>query len=393
MVKTHAQHLSLDRQLIDRLVGDNTAVAKDSTTSIQATLVLPIVKRGDTAKNPIRLKTSLSDAQKTLHSLAHAEGLAARIDEFALQPDEWEALRNHDAAWIQFSADHSPRLIPLAQPSSGALLYIGPRAYVRPLIQEFQQLDTAYVLCLTQNGSWMVRIRAGAVQPVDVEGLPLALQDVVGHDKESPSLQQHSAGASTMFHGQGINIDDKGPELRQYLQQVDALCETWRGKGSGPDGALFVAGVDELTTLYREMTSAPIAGCVACSPSPENYAIIIDQINDQIVRIRQDDARRRRAEWVENRDFVDEPVAIRDAAREGRLGQLMVLGSEPIWHPHADSNGDLVTSGTTQNPPGAVDLVDETLQHAWQTGTEITVAPHMDTSQADEPPMFGLLRY
>jgi hypothetical protein len=137
-------------------------------------------------------------------------------------------------------------VIEAAAPSA-PLVTIAPRFYVVPLLPLAAPVQPTFVLAVSRHSVRVVEQTSGKELPLSAE-VPRSLLAVVGAERRSPTLQQHSAGTGSVFHGQGEGDDDVLPEIELFCRRVAI------GLAASLDRAnatLILAGDVQITAVFR----------------------------------------------------------------------------------------------------------------------------------------------
>lgn len=154
--------------------------------------------------------------------------------------------------------------------------YIADHFYLRPLMPMFHGDGRFFVLALSLQDVQFYECTRHTITKVYIEDIvPENLQEVVGHDYESKSLQYHTnqgANDSTTYHGQGRNTDEDKAEILRYCQQVnDGLMKMLHDE----DAPMVVHCVDYLFPIYQQANSYPLLHESNVSGNPEDEDMVL----------------------------------------------------------------------------------------------------------------------
>jgi hypothetical protein len=119
--------------------------------------------------------------------------------------------------------------------------YVNSTFYVTPLLPAMIKTKLFYLLALSKNDAKFYQGNEFGLQPVEVEGLPNGMDDVVHfEEKETGS-----------FYGHEGSNDDKG-YITTYFQEVDRtlMAEVLHDKNA----PLLLAGVEYLIPIYKSVS-------------------------------------------------------------------------------------------------------------------------------------------
>jgi hypothetical protein len=224
-------------------------------------IYLPTHRAGaETQQDRIRLKNLLKKAEDRLV----ADGERKPAAEAMLKP-AWRLVE--DRVFWQHQSDGlalflSSRLfrhyrLPLA---FDELVVTTDRFHLKPLLPLLTGDGLFYILALSQKQVRLFEASHHSVGEVDLGAeVPKSLADALGYDWEQRSLQFHTGSAgggqrAALFHGQGAGVDDRKPEIKQFLNLLDnGLVEALSDRLA----PLVLAAVDYLIPMYREVSRYP----------------------------------------------------------------------------------------------------------------------------------------
>ncbi len=132
--------------------------------------------------------------------------------------------------------------------------------YLKPLLPYLTNDGRFYLLALSHNHIRLIEgTRFSASEVALPEGVPRSLAEAMRYDESDNELQYHSSSSgvvvgkggrrATVFHGQGVGIDDEKEQLLRFFQQIDRGLHAKFAEERAP---LVLAGVAYLFPLYRE---------------------------------------------------------------------------------------------------------------------------------------------
>jgi hypothetical protein len=162
--------------------------------------------------------------------------------------------------------------------------------------------------------------------------VPTSLEAALRTDEYEPERRYTSVATATghkrgaIYYTHGVGSDVREKQLLRYCQQIDrGLREVL----TPPTVPLILAGVDELTGLYRSVASYPrvLAQGIAGSPDPLSAAVLHERTLPLIADLEN---RGRAAVIARYRALIGtgrasaNPAEIVEAARDGRVDTLIV---------------------------------------------------------------------
>jgi hypothetical protein len=129
---------------------------------------------------------------------------------------------------------------------------IGPRFYVVPLVPCTTGTPSVFVLSLSRH---VVRlVEYPSAREVELaNGVPRSMSDVVGDERRDATLQQHSVGNGSVFHGHGEGDDDLLPEVEVFCRH---LAHALASNVDRSDALLLLAGDIQVTAVFRRAAAA-----------------------------------------------------------------------------------------------------------------------------------------
>ncbi len=341
-------------------------------------IYLPTHRAGaDQQQDPIRFKNLLRKAEEALQAAGLRrpdwEALLAHGEELLQDSHFWQHQADGLAVFLAQDVQHHYRL-PLR---FGELVEVSSRFNISPLLPLLMTGGQFYVLSLSQK---QVRLYQGTRElaaELELEDAPDGLAAVMAYDRVQKHLQFHTStssasggGRDAAFHGHGGEIDGFEDEaLLRYLREIDAaLLEAIDDDTHAP---LVLAGVDELTTLYREVSTHPNLVAKTLSGNPDELRP--DQIHDRawklvephFAAVKDKALGRYRQQAGQGEQVADRLVDVLDAAHHARVDELFVVWGAVEW-----GKFDSETNGLTllePDDPAAGDLINlaarQTLKH------------------------------
>ncbi len=229
-------------------------------------MFLPMHRAGvETQQDPLRLRNLIREAENRLL----LEDLRSAQVEHLLQPIQ--ALLEDEQFWLHpgdgLALFRSPGVFHTYRlPSSlKEQVVVTDHFYLKPLLPFLTADGRFYILALSQNE---VRLLEATHYSASLVNLPAAvpgsLAEALKYDEPENELEYHSTSSgapvgkggrrATVFHGQGVGIDDTKQNILRYFQQIDrGLHELLRDEKA----PLVLACVEFLFPLYREANTYP----------------------------------------------------------------------------------------------------------------------------------------
>ncbi|MGB3222947.1 MAG: hypothetical protein WBB23_09110 [Desulforhopalus sp.] len=270
--------------------------------------------------------------------------------------------------------------------SFNELAMVGRRFHVRPLLPLLAG-ERYLILALSRNRLQLFQGNCYQVKEIDLpEDTPRSMPEALKYDDPERQLQFHTKTGSVggqrgaMFHGQGVGIDDKNPNLERYFQAIDrALFPQLENEGM----PIVLAGTEELHGVYRDITKSHTI-------LPRGVAGNVGELSAEILHqkaweIAGEYFSEKEQEAV--RDFqdnlgsgsgrgVDNLESVLTAAFDGRVDILFVAENEQVWGIFDPENRQVTVK--KQDERKVVNLLDEAVYLTLNTKGTVHVKKNHD---------------
>jgi len=298
----------------------------------------------ETQQDPLRLKNHIRAAENRL-LLDH---LRTTQVEHLLQPIQ--ALLEDESFWLHpgdglalFRSPDTFRTYWL--PSSfQEQVVVTDHFYLKPLLPFLTRDERFSILALSQNEVRLLQATHYSVRKVDLPAVvPRSLAEALTYDEPENELQYHSSSSgvlrgksgrrATIFHGQGVGIDDTRENLLRYVQQVDrGLHELLRDEKA----PLVLACVESLFPLYGEVNTYPhlLDQGVPGNPDKLSAETLLRQawaIMEPYLLLAREQAAARYREYIETGRASNNVREIIAAAFHGRVESLFIAIDQEQW--------------------------------------------------------------
>jgi hypothetical protein len=255
---------------------------------------------------------------------------------------------------------------------------VGGHFYLKPLLPLLTDDGRFYLLALSQNAVRLLECTHYSVNEVELpEQVPTSLAEALKYDQPENELQSHGTASvgtmgkggrhPTMFHGQGIGIDEAKENILRYFQQINDGLHTLLRDETAP---LLLAGVEYLFPIYRQANTYPhlLEQGVTGNPDKLRAETLHEKawviVEPYLLKARQEAA-------AQYEDYADTERAssnsseVVPAAYYGRVASLFVAVDREQWGAFDPATNTLVIH--QQAEPGDEDLLDlaatQTLLH------------------------------
>jgi Bacterial archaeo-eukaryotic release factor family 7 len=216
--------------------------------------------------------------------------------------------------------------------------------YLKPLLPFLSKDERFSILALSQNEVRLLQATHYSIRKVDLPAVvPRSLAEALTYDEPENELlpRSSSSGVSrgkggrraTIFHGQGVGIDDARADLLRYVQQVDrGLHELLRDEKA----PLVLACVESLFPLYREVNTYPhlLDQAVPGNPDKLSAETLRRQawaIMEPYLLLAREQAAARYREYIETGRASHNVREIIAAAFHGQVESLFIAIDQEQW--------------------------------------------------------------
>ena len=373
-----SRSVSSPRQVPSRLLrrDDLAELAAHRGTCIS--IYLPTHRKGpEIEQDPIRLKNLLTRAERELAARELEEDRIRALMKPARRllddDDFWRHQSDGLAVLLNGDTERVFRL-PI---SFSERAHVADHFYLKPLLPLLTQGSRFYVLALSRGEVRLLAASLCHCAEIELdEAVPRSLADALGYDWEQRSLQFHGQrrGGSRrekIFHGHGAGTDDRESELRRFLEVLDrGLRQTLSETGI----PMVLAGVDEVTSLFRQLSSYPQLLEESVVGNPDDLSN--EQLHEralEVVRPVFDSERQaaagRFAERLGTGKASDRLAEVLDAAHEGRIEALFVPRGREVWGRYDPRRRELMRLEAPQDD--AEELLDHAAMQCLATGATV----------------------
>ncbi len=287
---------------------------------------VPFARSGnDVRQNAIHLK----HCQSAIATAAERDAIDARTTATATRELTSAVLaaqnpRAPRAAGLALFASPEGCVALASPPRLAPLVTIGPRFYIVPLVPCTTPEPAVLVLALSQHSVRL--IERATMREVELpRDVPRSLTDVVGTERRAATLQQHSVGNGSVFHGHGGGDDDVLPEIEMFCRRIaTSLARSIDRAGA----TLLLAGDVQITAVFRH---AAAGWSLLEGRIPGNHdrtSAELAALATPLLTARESathaELRALYGARSADRRASDDPANIAAAARTGRIGTLLL---------------------------------------------------------------------
>ena len=363
----------------------------------RVSIFLPTQRTGpQTRQNPIRFGNLVDEAERQIRE--HDEGLRREFEQM-LEPAR--ALVEDDSFWNDqkgglavFLDRDEMRTIRVPDELSERCV-VNERFHLKPLLPRLTGDRSYHLLALSRNHVRLFECTRDTVEQLEQGDIPASIEDALGHEVEKDSLQahvQHRQGGpgQIRFHGHGKGDDDRANELLSFLQKVDAGVHD---RIAGRDTPLVLAGVDEVTAVFREnsrLGDRIVDESVSGNPDELDdrrlhdlsWPLVEASLGEDLDRAREEYAR-----LAGTGRTLDDVQAVLEATNAGRVRTLLVAIDDERWG-RMDEDENAIEIHDEQRP-GDEDLVDRAANLGQRRGADVIFSVTQD--MPNQAPLAAIL--
>ncbi|MGF1457619.1 MAG: hypothetical protein ACFBSG_01185 [Leptolyngbyaceae cyanobacterium] len=312
-------------------------------------------------QDPIRLKNLLNEAEQ---KLSNAGMDSADVDSFL--SDAYALVENHKfwryqsqglALYIANGKTKVYRL-PLSFESS---VVLSNQFYLKPLLPLFFDNRYFYILALSQNQVRLFQSTHHQISEVELQGMPLSLEEALKYDDPEEQLQFHSSnsqGSQPIYHAQGTAGTDDKVAIRRFLNKVDAGLHQYLKNEEMP---LIIASVEYLRPIYQEVNTYPhlMADGIDGNPDVAQPEALREQgwsIVSQLVEKTHEESLNQFFSLEDTQKASSSLSRVLPAAIRGQVDTLFVASGSQIWGTVDPQTGE--TEIHQEDRPDNHDLLD-----------------------------------
>lgn len=353
-------------------------------------IYLPLHGHGrDAEADRLRLRAALDRARELL-ARDHPEGgwtpMLEDLEPLASADTFWGRERGGLALYLSSGFRRGYR-VPSVFPE---LVVVAPTFHVRPLVEHLASAERFYVLELSRK---RVRLWEGgpdAVQPVPAEELPRDLADALGYEYERDEKvvlrrkerdgahgEHGRGGIMPVFHGHGVGLDDREPELEAFFREVDQGLRSFLAGRRAP---VILATVEENEALFRSVSELEQLSEDAVNANVGYWSP--EELHEAAWPLAESEAARRIVEalqlWEAAPGEGEGDLAnLAHLALQGRVRLLLVEEGRRVWGTVDRATGRTRQVGEAGEDPGAdvADILDELMEIVLLHGGEVLSLP------------------
>jgi len=309
-------------------------------------LYMPTDRTGvERQQDQLRIRRLVREAASLVATREHLR--AAELEDL-LEP--MRALLDNERFWLHASDGLAifcaPRVFRVYRLPFGFTerVVAGDHFYLKLLLPLLSDDGSFYILALSHNAVRLLASTHYSVEEVKLpEQVPTSLADFLKYEERENDLQSHSSASfgtmgkggrhPSVFHGQGVGIDEAKDDLLRYFQHIDRGLHELMKEETTP---LVLAGVEYLFSLYHEANTYPhlLGQGVAGNPDKLKAETLREKawaIVRPVVLQEQQKAAARYLELASSERASSNSSEIVPAAFYGRVECLFVAVDQELW--------------------------------------------------------------
>jgi hypothetical protein len=344
----------------------------------------------ETTDDVIRLRNFNRQAHQMLTDhwmkVSEADDFLKPLDDLAVSTEFRSGRRHGVAIYLSNDISRVYRTSESLQPR----LVLSRTFSIRPMISTDDLFASFYLLTLSRQKVSLFDLNPRSITAVENLKLPAGFEQTMASvtaDRGSQAHSGHPAGIgkqAAVFHGQGGKADTVKSDLTEYLRRVDmAVCSGFKDSGlQDHDRLLVLAGVDELTTTYRRISSyssvarSTISGNVDRLSPHQLLERAMPLAVTELAEVREADAESVREQ--RRHSIATDPEEVLCAAHDGRIDALffdksaMISGS---FFPDTLTMKELHHAPTGEPGDPAHDLIEVAIVQTLRRGGRVHSVP------------------
>jgi hypothetical protein len=332
----------------------------------------------DNQQDPIRFRNLVKSME---------ESLRQQYTPRAVQPllEPFQALANDRNFWnytldglAALGAPGLFRVYRLQRPVP-EIVIVADSFHLKPLMRILQSADGYQLLGLNRQEVKLFEGNRDALDEIEpAQGVPRHITDVLGAEREPPTVTSYSAGAGgpAIRHGYGSKQDVIDADAERFFRAVDRAVLEHHSRISGLP--LILAALPENQSLFRKISQNPFLMADGIDIHPD--ALPADALRERAWRLVEPEYLGRLAGLVDefgkakSKGLGSEELAlVAEAAVAGRIGTLLIEAERHIPGTIDYASGR-ISSGDLDHPE-IDDLLDDLGELVVRKGGEVVIVP------------------
>ncbi|MGB3403991.1 MAG: hypothetical protein WBA77_15005 [Microcoleaceae cyanobacterium] len=225
-------------------------------------------------QDPIRHKNALSEAEDQLTAMGLQPEEIKKLLKPAVALDDPDFWQYQGKGLSIFIAPNFFKYYTLPM-TVEELVVVGDRFQVKPLMPLLTNNGRFYLLALSQNQVKLFQGSHYSMSEVSVDSIPQSLAEALKYDDPETEVIAHTgsrggaAGQTSILHSQNVGFEDDNSQIKRFCQQIDKGVKDRLNDENVP---LILAGVEFVTSIYKEANTSPHLMDEVIEGNPENVS-------------------------------------------------------------------------------------------------------------------------
>ncbi len=381
---------------MDYLTKNELELLIEGTSGKTLSIYIPTEKVGREAEEGrIHLKNALKEAEEMLENAGKSPQTIDRFLKGALNLTNDSIFWQHQSEGLALFIDNEGMETYRLPIKFESFVDYGDVPYIKPLFPLFVENKTFYVLALSQKNIRLIHCTHYNATEVPLNEIPVSLEEYKtfedpnsGKTYERNNKQMDNRQAAG-YVGHGVDAIDEKAQMGRFFHEVD------HGIGDlidDPTAPIILAGVEFLTSIYRDITTLNAVLEETLTGNPDNrsgeelrdkgWPIIADLQRQHFDRILD-----RYGVLDQKEQALSDLKAIAPAAINGRIDTLVLAKDLHLWGDFEYETQEVNTFDEKQG----IDLANFSALHTFMSGGTIYVVDRERLPDSED--CLALLRY
>jgi hypothetical protein len=270
-------------------------------------------------------------------------------------------------------------------------LFVNSSFNIIPLLPLITEDAHFYLLLLSKKDAKIFRGDAYGMEPVEVEGLPNGMDDVIHFEEKDKQQTMRNAGGGAgrsaitgggSFHGHGPGLADESEWILQYLKEVNQTL--WTELLSNETAPLILAGTEQIIGLYRQVSKYNLVEAnLSGNFDHEEKNAIYQKVKDIAAPYFKENTRKALKTYYDNSATeltTSIPEDVIPASFYSQVSDLFLVKDSHIWGTFDEATNELVLHEEQQE--GDTCLLNKAAIKTLKNGGAVHVLEH-DKMPAD----------
>jgi hypothetical protein len=227
--------------------------------SVAVTIYMPTHRTvSDQAHDKLVYKNLVKSVEKTIHETVDKFAAAAFIESLHALENDTDLWNKSTDGLAVFATPQSVGITRLKRPVKSQT-FVGPRFYLKPLIQDTQSHYKAILLALDTHHFALYGANQTRVMPIQLQSdIAQTMEDALGHDY-TETYYTHGVYANadnrSTFHGHGGSSAENELDQERFFRYVNQAVTDYYPMGDNTP--VILVTVDEVGAEFRKHSTLP----------------------------------------------------------------------------------------------------------------------------------------